>query len=213
MTEMNIDPRVSLPEEKAPDNDADRRAVLSFFDGFARGNDKAVSKMLPDTDRPQLAALVENGSWAGTTSHISKIDVQCGTSPTSDKCALAVIEVKGAGEMFQPQLWTYNTAEDHAVFDAVATPPSILDKLSGDWISRWYQILEEEVALASKADDEYTMAQRDLDTHASDSDTGGGGPGSGGPGKLRPPPAAPVDPPDIPGGGVTPGGGGRPGRP
>ena len=35
MVEYHIDPKVHLPEEKAPDNNPDRIAVLQFFDGFA----------------------------------------------------------------------------------------------------------------------------------------------------------------------------------
>ncbi len=209
MAEMNIDPRVSLPEDKAPDNDIDRRAVLSFFDGFARGNDKAVATMLPETDRPQLVALVDSGAWKDTTGRITKIDVQCGTSPLSDKCALAVVEVKGGGDAFQPQLWTYHTGDESPTFEAVPTPPGILDRLSGDWISRWFAILEEELALADKPDDEYAIAQRDLDdgkdTVASAGGGGGGGAPSGGaPGKLRDPSGPPHEAPGIPGGGESP---------
>ena len=207
MAEMNIDPRVSLPEDKAPDNDVDRRAVLSFFDGFARGNDKAVSTMLPETDRPQLVALVESGAWKDTTGRITKIDIQCGSSPLSDKCALAVVEVKSGGDAFQPQLWTYKADGEAPVFEAVPTPPGILDKLSGDWITRWFAILEEELALADKADEEYAIAQRDLDdgkggdTVAS---SGSSAPSGGAPGKLREPTGAPQEAPGIPGGGESP---------
>ena len=209
MAEMNIDPRVSLPEDKAPDNDGDRRAILSFFDGFARGNDGAVRSMIETDDQPQLAAMVESGVWKDCTGRIEKIDIQCGNSPTSDKCTLAVFEVKGTGEAFQPQMWTYATADDAATFTAVPCPPGIMDRLSGDWISRWFGIIEEEIALADKADDEYLIAQRDLDD-GKDSSTGGVpnpiGPG-GGPGGLRPPTGAPQEAPGIPGGGESPGGG------
>lgn len=207
MAEMNIDPRVVLPEDKAPDNDIDRRAILSFFDGFARGNDKAVTTMLPETDRVQLAALVESGAWKDTTARITRIEIQSGNSPLSDKCALAVVEVKGGGDAFQPQLWTYNTANETAVFEAVPTPPGILDRLSGDWISRWFAILEEELALADKPDEEFTIAQRDLDDGQGGDpagSSGGAAPSGGAPGKLRQPTGAPQEAPGIPGGGESP---------
>lgn len=193
MAEMNIDPRVSLPEEQAPDNDVDRRAILSFFDGFARGNDSAVKNMLQPDDQPQLAAMLESGDWKDCTARIDKIDIQCGNSPTSDKCALAVFEVKGGGEMFQPQMWTYSSTEDGALFEAQACPPGIMDRLTGDWISRWFEILTEEMALADKADDEYLVAQRDLDNDTTPAAGGApaGAPGIPPPGSLRPPGGAP----------------------
>ena len=202
MAEMNIDPRVELPEDKAPDNDVDRRAVLSFFDGFARGNDRAVGQMLPDSDRPQLQAIVESGAWKDTTSHIAKINVQCGASPLGDKCSLAVFEVDGAGDMFQPQLWTYNTDdEEQPQFEAIASPPGIMDRLSGDWITAWYDILEEEMRLANAPDEEHMIAQRDLDEDEPDQggSSGSGAPVSPGATPPRTPPA-PIAPPGLPGG-------------
>src|SRR3982750_225090 len=45
MAQLNIDPKVHLPEAKAPDNDEDRKAVLVFFDSFARGNAQALKTM------------------------------------------------------------------------------------------------------------------------------------------------------------------------
>jgi hypothetical protein len=204
MAEMNIDPRVSLSEDKAPDNDIDRRAVLAFFDAFARGNDKAVQQMLPETDRPQLATLVESGAWKDTTTRTTKIGVQCGNSPLGDKCALAVFEVSGGGDPFQPQLWTYDTSdEEQPRFEAVASPPGIMDRLSGNWISRWFELLEEEMALANAAEEEYMIAQRDLDEEEEESSSASGGEPSGpagvGPG-MRPPPK-PRKAPAAPGAG------------
>jgi hypothetical protein len=207
MAEMNIDPRVALPEDKAPDNDVDRRAVLSFFDAFARGNDRAVQQALPEADRPQLAALVESGEWKSTTSRVQKIGVQCGSSPLGDKCALAVFEVNGGGDMFQPQMWTYNTDDEaQARFEAVASPPGIMDRLEGDWIASWFEILEEEMRLANAADEEYTIAQRDLDTdEGGEDDAGSSGGGLPAPGAMPPrTPPAPVAPPGLPGGGESP---------
>lgn len=203
MAEMNIDPRVSLPEDEAPGNDADRRALLSFFDGFARGNDKTVRRMLSENDRPQLDALVADGAWKDATSRITQIGIQCGNSPLGDKAALALIEVKGGGDAYQPQLWTYDAMEDSAMFEAQPSPPGILDRLSGDWISQWFQIIEDEIALASKPDEEYVIAQRDLDEEEQDTPGSGGtspGVSPGGPSDTRPPPSQPLTPPTGPGG-------------
>ena len=39
MAELGIDKRINLPEDKAPDNDPARIALLEFFDAFVRGDD------------------------------------------------------------------------------------------------------------------------------------------------------------------------------
>src|SRR5688572_26315773 len=63
MAELNIDPRVSLSEDKAPGTTDERRAVLVFFDAMARGNAQALKGMLSVTDQLELDALVESGAW------------------------------------------------------------------------------------------------------------------------------------------------------
>src|SRR5262245_50609001 len=94
MTMLNIDPRVKLPEDKAPGTDADRKAVLVFFDAFARGDANAVKSMLPETDQRELAPLIDSGAWkASTGPNIKSIDVQTGNNSLGSKCALALIEV------------------------------------------------------------------------------------------------------------------------
>ncbi len=54
MAQLGIDERVRLPEDKAPDNDEARRAVLEFFDAFARGDDQVVASMVSTADRLEL---------------------------------------------------------------------------------------------------------------------------------------------------------------
>lgn len=168
INELNIDRRVILPEERAPDNDVDRRAVLEFFDAIARGNDQAMRSMLALTDQQEIEALVESGEWQRTAEQIQTLRLQTGVSKLGDKCVLAVIEVGvGAGTSYQPQLWYYQAEEDDITFEAVPTPPGILNRLSGDWIARWHEILEEELMLANKPDEEFVLAKRNLDESSS----------------------------------------------
>jgi len=203
MAQLNIDPRVSLPEDKAPETDADRKAVLVFFDTFARGNSQALKSMLPLADQPQLTALVNSGAWKTTTSGITKIAIQTGLTTGDLKCALAVIEVgKGAETSYQPQLWYYTSEGENDTIEAAPTPPGIMDRLTGDWIVTWHKILDEEKALALKPDESVQIEQKNLDnSNASDpqtASTGGGGGGGGGapstPGGLRPGGGSPVSP-------------------
>jgi len=208
MVQLGIDERVRLPEDRAPDNDEARRAVLEFFDAIARGDDQAFASMVSTTDRLELEALVESGAWRETTANITRIDVQTGSNPidTSDTCALAVVYV---GSSFQPQLWHYGIDMDGARFDAAPTPPGILDRLSGtDWIAAWFDVLAQEMALADRPDDDYRAAQTIYASGigSAGSSQGGGnepeGPsfGPGGPGKMpgkrpRPPKRKPPGPP------------------
>jgi hypothetical protein len=165
MAALNIDPRVNLPEDKAPDNDLDRKAVLVFFDAFARGDSKAVKTMLPLTDQLELAALVDSGAWNETVSKIQAVDIQTGSNSLGQKCALAVIEVgDGAVTGFQPQLWYFTAEAQSSLFEAAPTPPGIIDRLTGDWIAAWHQILADELALAELPEDVYEPPKKNLDT-------------------------------------------------
>src|SRR5262245_55596757 len=121
MAEMGIDRRVRLPEELAPPTDDQRRAVLAFFDSFARGDAKSLGSMLSKMDRDELNEIVASGDFAATTKKITKIDVRTGKSPKDGQaCALAIFTVEGGD--FQPQLWYFTVDASNVVFDAVATP-------------------------------------------------------------------------------------------
>jgi hypothetical protein len=164
MEQLNIDPRVRLPEERAPDNDVDRKAVLVFFDAFARGNAKSVKTMLPLTDQMELDALTESGAWQSSVKDIQMIDVRTGANSLGQKCALAVIEVgSGAVTSFQPQLWYFTADARTSLFEAAPTPPGIIDRLSGNWIDTWHKILAKELALADQPEGIYEIPKKNLD--------------------------------------------------
>jgi len=196
MLDLGIDERVSLPEDMAPMTNPERKAVLEFFDSFARGDETALGSMLTRVDNDELDELVASGAWTDATSKISGIDVQTGTSPINgEPCALAVFYVDGG---FQPQLWYYTVDRDGAEFDAVATPPDLMDRLYGDnWIAAWFEILDEEMAMADKPDEEFIVAQREVGD-----DTPRARSSSRGPAANPTGPSTPSDPsrPTAPGG-------------
>lgn len=179
MARLNIDPRVRLPEDRAPKTDPERIAVLTMFDAFARGDSARLQGMLSGADQVELEKLVKSGAWKSSTEAITQIDVRCGAAPTNEKCALAVFHVDAD---FQPQLWAYKVDAATSEFDAVPTPPNVMNSLSGeDWIGAWYKLWQDDLALASKPDEEVVIAQSDrsekYDDHGSESeDTGSGGP-------------------------------------
>jgi len=196
MLDLGIDERVSLPEDMAPMTNPERKAVLEFFDSFARGDETALGSMLTRVDNDELDELVASGAWTDATSKISGIDVQTGTSPINgEPCALAVFYVDGG---FQPQLWYYTVDRDGAEFDAVAAPPDLMDRLYGDnWIAAWFEILDEEMAMADKPDEEFIVAQREVGDNTPRARSSSRGPAANPTG-----PSTPSDPsrPTAPGG-------------
>jgi hypothetical protein len=190
MAQRGIDERINMPEDSAPSTDAARIAVLEFFDGFARGDDVALGSMLAGLDQAELRELVGSGAWSETTSRIKQIDVQTGQSPDGEDCALAVFYVERS---YQPQLWYYTVDTSGSEFAAVAAPPNMVDRLGGsDWISGWFQILDQELALADKPEEEYVVPQRDY-SDKERSKSGGPATGPVNPGSPTPPgrPSAP----------------------
>ena len=194
MVQLRIDERVDLPEGQAPDNDADRKIVLEFYDAFVRGDDQAVGRMISGTDRLELDELVSAGSWRDTTSRIDRVEIQTGMSPLGQKCALGVFLV---GTGFQPQLWYYEEFSGEYVFEAAATPPDIMERLSGtNWIAAWHDILDEEIARANEPDEEFEIPQRTFDDEEKGGRRSGSSPGGRSP--TRPPGGPSRRPPKPP---------------
>ncbi len=198
MAKLNIDPRVNLPEDKAPKTDAERIAVLTMFDAFARGDSARLQGMLSAPDQYELEKLVKSGSWKSSTEKINRIDVRCGQAPTNDKCALAVFHVN---DDFEPQLWAYKVDTATPEFESVATPPNIMNSLSGeDWITAWYSRWQKDLEIAARPDEviEVKQSNRAEKEDTPSSDSGGDSPsiqpgapsGPGSPGKR--PPSEPI---------------------
>lgn len=201
MAQMGIDDRVVLPESEAPQDDDDRRALLTFFDAMVRGDRKTVSEMIPMTDREQLDAMVDAGQWDRATDKVEMVELRTGTGPAGDDVVLALYTV---GLEFQPQMWRYGSDRQGYLFEAVPGPPNILDKIAGtDLIQAWFDYLDHELALADRPDELFTikanLTKKGDDSSAS---SGGGAPsgplapgGPGGPGGRRPIPKTPRKPP------------------
>ncbi|MCE2881882.1 MAG: hypothetical protein LW636_05940 [Planctomycetaceae bacterium] len=199
MARYDIDGRVNLPEERAPDNDADRIAVLKFFDAFARGNADALKPMLSGPDAVLLDGMVSRGEFSKATGATTRIDVRCGKED-GNACALAVFHV---AEAFEPQLWQFTSRDESGEFEAVAAPPKIMEKLTGDdWIGVWYKEVRAELAKADEPDEVITLAQSDFTETESESaaaDPGVETPSAPGGMKGKRTPGAPIDAPKAPG--------------
>lgn len=196
MAQLNIDQRINLPEDKAPSTDPERIAVLQAFDAFARGDSSRLKGMLSAPDQVELDRLVASGGWEKSTAAISRIDLRTGKSPTNETCVLAVFHV---GTEFQPQLWAYRLTGGAAEFESVATPPNVMNVLSGeDWITAWYSLWAKDLEVAQRPDEEVVIPQTDYTDQEASEETssapsiapagvpGGGGDNPRGPGKRQP---------------------------
>lgn len=210
MAQLNISDKIVMPEDKAPATNEERRAVLELFDGFARGDQQAVSSYVSFTDRALLEDMVNSGQWENATKGITQIRLESGLSLTGDPCVLAVIQ---SGMHFQPQLWQLSPGTEKAfTFDSVYTPPDMMNKLHGtDWITAWYEIMQEELQLAEVPDEDLMPAQQILDGNTGGESAGnipsGSPDGSPGRGPARAPGGTPPTPKAPPGRG--PGGPGK----
>jgi hypothetical protein len=204
MVQLGIDPRVRLPEAQAPGTDAERIAVLRFCDAFVRGNGDSVRPMLSMPDQFQFDRMLDAGEWPKAIEGVSRVDVRTGRSPEGDACVLAIFHT---GLEFQPQLWLTEVRGEQATFDALPTPPDIMNKLSGsDWIAAWFEVNRAEIARADEPDEAVSVPQQDF-TEAANIDAGagsgpgitpGGAPGAPGVPGRRMPSGTPVAPPRGP---------------
>lgn len=208
MGELGIDDRVMMLEGWAPQSTEERRVVLEFFDAFARGDAASLRMMLPPLEQAELRALEESGQWSETLDGLYSISVESGVSPDGDRCVLALFDVEG-GAVPQPQLWAYRQESGGWIFEAQPCPPGIMSKLSGnDQITAWHEILQKEIELASKPEEDVSVDPVDLDSNTSSGGDGispgpGTSPSPGGPGGMprrrpTPPPRRPPGPGGTP---------------
>ncbi len=192
MDQLGIDDRIIWDEEKATSSTPARKAILGFFDAFSRGDHQSVMNMLPETDRYELDRLVESGAWGQSTDQITEVLLETGESPEGLECVMAIFEV---GDTYQPQMWYFSAEGDRYIFDAVSSPPDIMNRLYGlDPIAVWYQILQDETDLASLLDEDVTQLQVILDKQPS-RDSSGGNVTDGPRGRGARPRSTPVAPP------------------
>ncbi|MEE2908511.1 MAG: hypothetical protein VX527_11860 [Planctomycetota bacterium] len=188
--EYKIDDRVEMPEDKAPTSEKERIALLQFFDAWVRSNPDHVLEVLGMADQAQLLTMIDEGQWGQITGDaIEFVTIQVGPSKEGDTCVLAYFE---GLESNQYQLWRYrNDGEDTIIFEAVATPPGMVDRLSGeDLIAGWWKVLDDEAALWDLDDNEeldlLVEDDEEKDGSASGDDSGRRKPGGGGSGRRKP---------------------------
>jgi hypothetical protein len=184
-SQMGTDDRIIWNENDAPFNTEERRAILSFVDGFAKADVESIRSQLTLVDQLELDQLSKNPHWNALSDDLRMIELQTGVSPTNgQKCLLVIYQV---GYVFQPQMWYYSQSGDGFVFESVWTPPDMMNKLSGgwgNWIESWHDIIQEELEVSDEPDIELVSLEEFLESSGtSDANSGGGKGGGGSPGK------------------------------
>lgn len=200
MKELNIDPKVELPEERAPETTEERVAVLLFWNAFAKGDAPYASSQMGTADKRVLDGIQKSGHWANATTKIERIEVQCANDGEGFS-TLGVLTLGASDE--QPLLWDVTLNEANAAtFTAFAGPPDILDHLSGEnWIEAWKKYVNGLFEkYANLPDEEVEIPQENVQLAESDdaaptppADEGGGGGAGGGGAPMRKRPTGPPE--------------------
>ena len=207
MSQHGIDQRIQLLESNAPGTDAERIAVLKFFHALATQQDENFRQMLSNEDRMEFMAMMDNEQVKNMMTEVVEIRLQCGASPEFQPAVVAIIETYDGWE---PQLWTYSVSANSMgglppVFTSAPTPLKVMTELKGSGqVNNWYELLETELIIANKPEDEAQSKQFNLQSEVGDvsNSSGGGsvptGPGST-PGRVKKKPEKKYDAPKMPG--------------
>jgi hypothetical protein len=172
MSSLSIDDRIHFEDAGAPRSEAARVAVLRFADALLKVDTTTLLSMLSFGDQLELDAMTKAG-LGEQMNEVSLVIMYTGTSPDGRDCMMLVYEV---GMEYQVQVWYYEKVGNDFSFTAAEIPPNLHNKLSGNWISSYFAMKEEQTEIANQPDEEtsYTLAG---DTTTSGSlDGGQGGP-------------------------------------
>ena len=180
---LSIDSRVQLDENEAPRSEAQRIGILKFFDAMLKSDSDSLKSMMSFKDQLELDAMVNEG-LSTSMDEVSLVMLKTGNSPEGRPCVMAIYEIDLE---YQVQLWFIENTGQEFTFVAVETPPRLVDKLSGKWITNYFEWKSKQVEIAQQPDEETSYALAGESTSSSGNQGGGSGPGPGppsGPGGL-----------------------------
>ncbi|MEC8558832.1 MAG: hypothetical protein VXY94_02000 [Planctomycetota bacterium] len=197
MSRHGIDDRIRLMESDAPGTDAERVAVLKFFNAMTLTGNPEFEQMLSDEDQREYRTMIQQQDLQDEIGRITGIRLQCGASPDFKPAVVAIIETYDG---WHPQLWTYSVAENSmsarpVVFTSGPTPLSVMSKLgmsklgARGQVARWYELLDEELTIADLPEQDVEQVKIDLRNEVNNVSEAGTGPGPSGPttpGRSRP---------------------------
>jgi len=179
-TKLSIDDRIYMAEENAPRDEVARVAILQFFNAMLHTDVSTLQSMLSLNDQTELLAMMDSG-LESYMQNISLVQLQTGVSPEGRSCVLAIFEV---GLDYQVQVWFYQNNASVFSFESGPIRPNLVDKLSGIWITNYFDQRERQTEIANQADADttYTLAGETITSGDSDPRSPGGPRGPIGPG-------------------------------
>ncbi len=178
---LSIDSRVQLDENEAPRSEAQRIAILKFFDAMLKSDSDSLKSMMSFKDQLELDAMVNEG-LSSTMDEVSLVMLKTGNSPEGRPCVMAIYEIELE---YQVQLWYIENTGQNFTFVAVETPPRLVEKLSGKWITNYFEWKSKQAEIAQQPDEEISYGLTGESTSSSGNKGGGSGPGPpSGPGGL-----------------------------
>ena len=173
LASLSIDPRVQLDEKEAPRSEAQRIAILNFFDAMLKADTDSLKSMMSFKDQLELDAMTNEG-LSSSMNEVSLVILKAGDSPEGKPCVMAVYEIDLE---YQVQLWYIENTGQNFTFVAVETPPRLVDKLSGNWITNYFEWKSKQTEIAQQPDEETSYALAGESTSSSGNQGGGGSPG------------------------------------
>jgi len=182
-TKLSIDDRIYMAEENAPRDEVARVAILKFFNAMLHTDVSTLQSVLSLNDQTELLAMMDS-DLESYMQNISLVQLQTGVSPEGRSCVLAIFEV---GLNYQVQVWFYQNNGSVFSFESGPTRPNLVDKLSGIWITNYFDQRERQIEIANQPDagTSYTLAGETTTSGADSGPRSPGGPrgprGPGGP--------------------------------
>jgi len=173
---LSIDPRIQIEEHDAPKQEAQRIALLTFFDAMVRADADTLKSMMSFKDQLELDAML-NAGLASSMDEVSLVLIKTGLSPEGKQCVMAIYEI---GLNYQVQLWFVDDNGQGSSFVSAETPPNLVEKLSGNWIDTYFEWKGKQTEIAQQPDEETSYALAGDDTSSSSNQGGGGNQGPGG---------------------------------
>ena len=170
---LSIDSRVQLDENEAPRSEAQRIAILKFFDAMLKSDSDSLKSMMSFKDQLELDAMVNEG-LSTSMDEVSLVMLKTGNSPEGRPCVMAIYEIELE---YQVQLWFIENTGQEFTFVAVETPPRLVDKLSGKWITNYFEWKSKQTEIAQQPDEETSYALAGESTSSSGNKGGGSEPG------------------------------------
>jgi len=170
---LSIDSRVQLDENEAPRSEAQRIAILKFFDAMLKLDSDSLKSMMSFKDQLELDAMVNEG-LSSSMDEVSLVMLKTGNSPEGRPCVMAIYEIELE---YQVQLWFIENTGQNFTFVAVETPPHLVEKLSGKWITNYFEWKSKQAEIAQQPDEEISYGLTGESTSSSGNKGGGSGPG------------------------------------